>query len=301
MTVKTAHDCSCASGIVEHAESVRVIVHIKLAGRPVHGIARWLGPGQKWPLFPMKWIPVRLAYISNPPCLFSLATDGTIGFGYGSYAEEQIDTTNEGPLGRGPMRDLRVIGSTLFATGMARQVYRRVGPNHWARHDEGVVAPLGQLEVSGFNSIDGWSEQELWAAGFAGEIWHCVDGKWSREKSGTDKVLHRIRAASKQHIFACGQQGLILKRGARTWSEFAVVEQKPDLWGLEWFNGHMFVASSTSLYRIADAGVEKVNVPKVATFGHLHANDGVLWSFGERDLAWTRDGTSWTRVPPLEQ
>ena len=42
-----------------------------------------------------------------------------------------------------------------------------------------------------------------------------------------------------------------------------------------------------------------VPVEGVNSFGHLHANEGVLWSFGTNQLASTTDGIKWELIPGL--
>jgi len=49
---------------------------------------------------------------------------------------------------------------------------------------------------------------------------------------------------------------------------------------------------------LPDATFEEVAVPGLTSFGYLHANDGVLWSFGTLQLAWTTDAIVWTAQTP---
>jgi hypothetical protein len=249
----------------------------------------------------MKWVPVRLAFVASPkPCLYALAGDGTVGLGYGSYAEEHIDRSDHGPTGRGPLRDLRLIGATLFAAGMSRQVYRRTSSGQWSRCDQGVVAPLGETTLCGFTSIDGLSEDRIWAVGYFGEIWSFHDGSWRQQESPTNAILHRVKAVQKNMVLACGQKGVILTFRGEQWAELAHIDGEDHLWGLECFKDLFYIASEKALYRLTiDGSVDRVSVDGVTSFGHLHANDGVLWSFGTKDLAWTADGSTWSRVSPV--
>lgn len=289
-----------ASGVVESATSARVICQIATGDKEIPAVARWNGPNAKWNLFPMKWEPVRLAFVDSPqPCLFALAGNGTVGFGYGGYSEEQIDLTVEGPKGRGPLRDLRVIGKSLFAAGIARQVYRRTPDGKWGRFDNGTVSPLGELRPLGFTSIDGVSEQDVWAVGYAGEIWSCAAGKWMQHDSPTNVLLYRVRVLSSDRAYACGQKGVLLGWSGAAWKEVATADEGATLWGMEFFGGNLYVASENVLYRLRDNSLERVTVDGVATFAHLHAADGIMWSFGLHDLAWTQDGVRWNRVSPV--
>jgi hypothetical protein len=47
-----------------------------------------------------------------------------------------------------------------------------------------------------------------------------------------------------------------------------------------------------------DGAFAEVKIENVTSFGHLHAADGVLWSFGTLQLAWTDDGQRWNPEQP---
>jgi len=47
-----------------------------------------------------------------------------------------------------------------------------------------------------------------------------------------------------------------------------------------------------------DGTFSEVRVPNVSSFGHLHAADGVMWSFGTLQLAWTDDAKTWNIEDP---
>jgi hypothetical protein len=288
-------------GLVENRQSTRVICEIRQGGTRIPALARWNDrEAKKWSIFPLKWIPIRLAFLERPaPCNYVLRENGTIGLGYGTYSEESIDNSLEGPKGRGPLRDLQVIGSTLFAAGMSRQVYRREGPGNWQRVDGGVVAPLGELRPSGFTSIAGLAESDFLAVGYLGEIWSCRNGIWTKHESPTNLLLHRVVVVEPTLAYATGQKGLLLRYDGAAWTEVSRDVDMGDLWGAAWFGGALYVASESNVYRLEkDGSLKPVKVEGASSCGHLHANDGVLWSFGSKDLASTSDGRIWRRVDP---
>jgi hypothetical protein len=69
-----------------------------------------------------------------------------------------------------------------------------------------------------------------------------------------------------------------------------------DLWGVHTFNGELFVASSKAVYQLHDGALEKASIGSEGTgsASFLAAADGVLWSVGNRHLAFTSDGKVWT-------
>ena len=127
------------------------------------------------------------------------------------FSEEYVDNSVEGPPDRGVLRDIRLIGDHVYVTGMKRQVYRRESPSIWSRQDRGVVIPTVDNIVAGFNSIDGFSENNIYAVGWSGEIWH-YDGKiWQDVASPTNIKLERIICVDPDKVYICGQAGILIK------------------------------------------------------------------------------------------
>jgi hypothetical protein len=182
---------------------------------------------------------------------------------------------------------------------MGRQVYRREGAGRWTRQDDGVVLPKGGIKIGGFNSIDGLREDDIYAVGFGGEIWRCVDAQWRPIDSPTNVILHCVRTVRKDLVYACGQKGVLLRGNGDLWEQFAQTETTDDLWGMEWFNETLYLSSDKATYSVKNNGeFEVIDIREIKTRGHLHARDGVMWSFGRKNVAWTEDGVHWTDATP---
>jgi hypothetical protein len=297
---------SFLSGFVQDRNTGRVIAQIddlKDAGATDSHLMKWIRSEGRWYSFDLEWHATRLCIVTSPE--LHLLAVGPAGIAYvgtaAGNAEEEIDPTDDGPRRRGDIRDLRIIGAHVYAAGMSRQVYRREGKGNWTRQDAGTVQPRGSLEVAGFNSIDGVSEADIYAVGFGGEIWRRVAGAWHQVESPTNVVLHRVRAVSDDLVFAAGQGGVLLRGSADRWDVVPQYSTDADFWGMEWFRDTLFVASDTGVYALtADDTLERVEMGLGDgwTTRHLHANDGVMWSFGPKHVAWTEDVTTWTDVTP---
>lgn len=253
-----------------------------------------------WGVAHVRWAALRCAAEPGPAArVFLLGTGGEIlTYVRGTKpTEERID--EEGVRQRGPMRDLRWIGTHLYACGMSRQVYRREGPGQWSRADAGTVQALGDMQVAGFNAIDGLSEDDLWAVGFGGEIWRRKAGRWRPLASPTNVVLTRVRAIRPDLAYAVGQRGVLLQGKGDAWTTIDHGAMEEDLWAVEWFKDQLWVASAKGLYRLTDLGRLRevdLGLGEGRTHYDLHANDGLLWSVGPKHLAWTEDGVRWNDV-----
>lgn len=153
--------------------------------------------------------------------------------------------------------------------------------------------------VVGFNAIDGASEDDVFAVGYRGEIWRAMAARWQRLESPTNAILHRVRVAQPNLAYAGGQRGVLLRGRGERWEPIVHDATRDDLWGMEWFGGSLYVASESAVFRLADDDtLEVVGERTLEYCGHLSAADGVMWSFGTKQLAWTVDGSAWNDVTP---
>src|SRR6266849_5164730 len=76
------------------------------------------------------WNCAGMAVVKEPqPRLVAVGEYGEVLVaGGGTEAYEQISS----PSRRGPLRGAGLIGDSVYAAGMGRQVYKRVKPNNWA-------------------------------------------------------------------------------------------------------------------------------------------------------------------------
>ncbi len=302
MSKRRQSDYSFLSGYVQDKNVCRVLAQInelRNKGSTSSGVMSWK-QGQ-WYSHDIDWTSTRIDGVTEPELeIIAIGPDGiALIVTMQGVTEENIDDSDEGPDRRGDMRDLRYIGHHFYAVGMSRQVYRRESPGKWSRQDAGVVLPPGDLTVCGFNAIDGLNEKIIYAVGFNGEIWQRKNSKWQQVDSPTNAVLHRVRVIKKDVIFACGQNGVLLRSDGKTWDFIDQEATTEDLWGMEWFKDKLYLSCDDGMFVLeGDDSLTKVKLEEGWTCRHLHANDGVLWSFGPRHLAWTDDGEKWNDVTP---
>ena len=214
------------------------------------------------------------------------------------FADEHLDPSKSGPEFNGVIRDARFIGPNVIAVGMSRQAYRREQTGRWVHIDRGVLAT--PRDMVGFNAVDGFAPEDLYAVGLKGEIWHHDGQNWRQEKSQTQVALHRVRCFPGENggVYACGAGGALLRRGADGFEVLARGSTSDNLYGLEWFEGKLYVAGLTALYVLEGDALRPVDVRlgEGATFGDLHTGDGVMWSVGARHILFTENAADWARL-----
>lgn len=215
--------------------------------------------------------------------------------GSGLDSEELISTPDGSPETRGLLRKVRNIGQRAYAVGMNRQVYRRDGEGLWVCLDQAIrPAPS---EVKGFETVDGFAENDLYAAGWDGEIWHYDGVGWHPCASPTNLVLTSLLCAADGQVYLAGQRGLLLKGRQNSWQIIEQEAMRDDIWDLAWFEGQLYVATYRGLYSLVNEQLVPVDFgdERPTSFYHLSAADGVLWSFGAKDIM-AFDGSRWQRI-----
>jgi len=222
--------------------------------------------------------------------------------GGGEVTDEVIEDGENSPARRGPLREVRgIAGGRAYAVGTCRQVYRRDVAGIWTCIDQTARTPIGKITDSCFESVDGFSETDIYAVGWGGEMWHFDGQKWTALASLTNLDLHKVRCAGDGKVYACGQVGTVLRGRGSLWE---IVEQdvtKQDFWGLEWFGGVLYLCTTRFVFRLEDDHVVQIDFDgePPETCYHLSAADGRMWSIGARDVM-EFDGQEWASILHIE-
>jgi hypothetical protein len=191
------------------------------------------------------------------------------------------------------LRFCGAIAGQAYACGMKRQVFRREGSGQWiAMH-----APPGEgKRVAGFEAIAGFHADELYAVGWEGEIWRFAGNAWEQIDSPVNRILTGVCCAPDGLVYACGQDGILLRGRGDRWEVLEQAGLEDDFWDLRWHDNGLFVASMSTLYRLRDRRLSPVDfgADAPASCYKLCDADGVLWSVGQENL-YAFDGTTWTR------
>jgi hypothetical protein len=215
--------------------------------------------------------------------------DGDVAIYLGDlkHTREQI---SPGPTA---IRNAGVVSGYVYACGMKRQVFKRVDESRWV--DLSAQRPAGN-EAVGFEDIDGYSESEVYAVGWKGEIWKHDGATWQAFPLSTNLILTSVCCAPNGKVYVAGQQGLLASGRNTTWQ--IVDHQDPfdlDIWDLCWYRDELYVATMRALFKLTNDRLVRVDFGAshpVSCYSLSTAED-VLWSVGRDDLA-SFDGISWT-------
>ena len=236
--------------------------------------------------------------------LICVSVDGDVhAIADSGNSKHRIDSSEQGPSQLVTLRVVRRIGESLFAAGMAQRVYRMVDHVTWEAFDEGVFIPREErTEPCGFLALAGSSEDDLCAAGLRGRLWTRSKDGWEENCSPTNIALTAAAIMSDGRFCVGGLLGTVLLGRAGSWSVLEHGETKDDFWGCATFGGKTYLSTYKGIYCLSDDQSQLLPIelwdgssPSTAV---LHAASDSLWSIGQKDLSYSRDGEVWQSVHP---
>lgn len=214
----------------------------------------------------------------------------------GGASRETIGDPDNGPSDIRPLNDMAQIGASLFVVGMRRQVYkRRLDQRVWTRIDDGVFIPISDEAEEGFLAVDGFTESEIYAAGFEGEIWWYDGSTWSKVQTPTNLRLEGVCCLSSGRVITVGEAGVILTGRRDQWSSIEQTDVESDLVSVAEFQDQVYVCSEEEgVFLLQDGRLIKCDtgVEEDVSFQRLRATPSQLLAVAE-SAALIFDGNRW--------
>jgi hypothetical protein len=258
---------------------------------------KWLWPTNE---DRVNWTTTSLAVVEHPKeqALFMGLFGQIFRVGSGDVAPEgALTSLPDGPESFGPMRCIRAINGRAYAVGMGRQAYVRLGLDRWERIDFNVRTGLSENNIFSFETVHGFSEHQIFAAGRRGEIWFYDGASWTQEDSPTNRIITDLWCSGTGLVIACGMAGTILVRDADGWRVIDHGATDEDFWSIAELGERIFLATMRNVYELRKDSLIPVDFgdDAPATCFMLTAASGVLWSVGAKNI-FSFDGQTWSRI-----
>jgi hypothetical protein len=219
---------------------------------------------------------------------FFMGRNGNILVAATSYTSEKIDDVPK----YGELTRIRNISDQIYVVGSKGQVYRRENSG-WIHVDRGL---LGRESLH-LEDIGGTGPSDLYVVGPYGDVWYFDGISWEKIAFPTNRPLAGVKAISEEEVFICGDNGNLFVGSKDNWRYIGHSDIVPNFWAVEHFKGKVYVSFSRGIFVYDGGGLTEVDfgVDRRVDCHRLHANDGMLWSFGIDDL-FCFDGQKWTEV-----
>jgi len=183
--------------------------------------------------------------------------DHQSGYIYSCRDDEQWDEDSAPALAIS-YDQINTIDGYAYAVGSHRTVMKRTAENTWIHQQPSRSYELRMLDddpdvpsplTLGFGCIDGFSEQDIYAAGNRGDVWHFNGEHWRRVDVPTNSEIQSILCAPNGSVYLASWDGHFIQGREDRWTlvehEFGSVG-----WGdLSWFKDMVYLASMSHLFR----------------------------------------------------
>ncbi|MDH4556934.1 hypothetical protein E8F11_17465, partial [Pseudomonas sp. BN417] len=193
---------------------------------------------------------------------------------------------------RGGVFKLKNITGTLYAAGGMRTVGFRKNRNEWAWYNDSIPFQDERRRI-GFRDLDGFSQDDIYAVGGYGDVWHFNGGSWRPVDFPSNLFLETVCCGADGRVYISGYEGHTFVGRGDTWKK---VESK-ELISLAfkdmvWYEDRVWCTNDYGVWWIVGDQLVKANIPAFAQIsaGHLSARDGVLLLAGFYGAAYLENG-----------
>lgn len=217
--------------------------------------------------------------------------------------ESPIPTSKEGPR-RGGIRRIRMIDGMLYAAGGVHTVCRRRGPNDWESLCLDLPVPTRKdfdnvdlMEDMGFNDIDGFAPDDLYAVAGRGVVWHCDGRRWRQIPFPSNMLLESVCCAGDGFVYIGAQSGTLFRGRGDQWEMLERGDMSLPFQDIVWHAGRLWCTSDYGLWSLEDERLVRVELaPEIAVCaGNLSAADGIMLMAGTHGAAF-HDGRQWQLI-----
>ena len=212
------------------------------------------------------------------------------------------------------IKGLARIGSSVYAAGGWRHVFKRTGKNKWVdittsldrsdiidKKDKGWK--LSKAGKTGFTAIGGASEEDMYAAGYGGDCWHYDGKNWRRIDLPTNECVYKIVATDSGKVYmACGG-GRLLVGSKNKWKVIKYSRNLENFTQMVEFKNSIYVSTQYQMFKLVGTKLEECSPSKqnldiaLFCFQHLSANDDIMLMCGDFSVA-IFDGKNWFPLVP---
>ncbi len=271
------------------------------------------------------WTVVSVCYDPLRDLRCVLSREGEVNiYGPGGEPDATFQIPEAGVFGKsakglGFVNRIRAIGGQLYVCGQSRQIWRSDfnGPHltscKWTdlagaiRQSPPAELPidpelldqwLDEHNAVDFVDVDGTGDADIYVVG--DEAWHWEGRSWQQICLPNDLPLNAIKMVSPDMVFVAGRGGLLVGNAIDGFSTATSVTTEENFTSIEWFEGKLYLASPAGLhvYDLKTRTIVRCRTrlaPELQDAHSLEARDGVLWSFGLKDIA-RFDGYAWVRI-----
>ena len=259
-----------------------------------------------------KWISLKFNEIFGQPLFGGLLHKPDLKvvliseFGHVFYIEKENGMHPQSPIPNSQIalertshalyfHNAKIIDGHVYTVSNLREVFKYSG-DQWNQLKEGIDDFGFKIGKSyGFRDIDGFAEDDIYAAGGKADLWHWNGQKWTQQELPTNASLRMICCGEDGLVYIPTNRNTILCGRDNNWE--IIKDNIPETYfeSIVWYKDRVYVSTSYMLCQIQDKKVTRVDdFPFYAT-GSLAVGDGIMVAALGNEVA-VYDGETWTDI-----
>lgn len=232
----------------------------------------------------------------KPQVIVSGVRGGVYATGSGESSLESIPLADENGPKRGAVLKLKTIGEHLYVCGNGRSVGRRMGRDRWIGFSH-MIPEAARGVREGFDDIDGFAEDDVYAVGGEGDVWRFDGTRWRPCRFPSDLLLGCVCCAGDGHVYVGASMGTVFRGRGDDWTVIHEGNLSIPFKDMVWHEGEVWCTNDHGLWTIRDGALQEAAVGsdvKICS-GNLSSRDGVLLLAGHGGAAFRQDG-AWSVI-----
>lgn len=191
---------------------------------------------------------------------------------------------------------LKCIGGYTYSIGAGRSLYKRTAVGQWQPFKIGLPR-IESSNKQGFRDLDAFSENDMYAVGGHGDVWHYDGTKWIQMGFPSNVQLATVTCAGDGNVYISGEGGSLWMGKKSTWKRIYEGGSSV-LWNdVLWFQDRLWLASdyNFAVWNGKELAPVAHKEKPVHICGHMDAYDGLLVIAG-LEFVMGFDGKQWQTI-----
>lgn len=191
---------------------------------------------------------------------------------------------------------IKTFNGHAFLSGGVRSFAKRIGPDTYESHRHLISGiPHGHPDFlrDGFDDFDMFAEDDIYAAGGKGDVWHFNGKTWRQIPLPTNAWLQTVCCGGDGNVYISGYEGLTFMGRGDSWKQIHSGGVYLGWRDMVWFEDRAWATSENGLWTIQDGRVEYVaDLPSEVRVcaGNLYVADGVMLLAGMGGACFRENG-----------
>ncbi len=210
----------------------------------------------------------------------------------------EIELVRSETTKRGSVLKLKTIAGKLYLCGGNRTVAIRRGKDDWQWLSAGLPFDLKtELYTAGFSDIDGFAEDDIYAAGGDGDVWHYDGARWRALDFPFALPLRTICCAGNGEVYVSGYEGATFAGRGDRWRRLDAPLLTLPIFDMIWHEDRIWATNDYGVWWIDGDKIIRAELPAgiSACAGRLSGRDGVLLLAGFFGVSLLQNG-QWEEI-----